>query len=101
MAVTQKQFVNRWLDEMDRARRRERTSYWEGEEAIKELGKKYPRLLTTHSLRREAFIKDLVREARLYALMRTQVAESNRAFEKAFKVLGSIKKKAQGQATSV
>src|ERR1035441_10478466 len=31
MAVTQKQFVNRWLEEMDRARRHDRTSYWEGD----------------------------------------------------------------------
>ena len=99
--MTQKQFVNRWLEEMDRARRHDRTSYWEGEEAVKELGKKYPRLLTAHSLRREAFINDLVREARLYELLRTQVAESNRAFETAFKVLGTIKKNAQGQATSM
>lgn len=68
MAVTKGQFIHGWVAEVQRlrAQRRDRTSYWEGEQALKELDDEYPRGFTTRSLRRAQYVEDLVREATRY-----------------------------------
>jgi hypothetical protein len=100
MAVTTKQFVARWSEEMERADRYGCESYWEAEDAVKELRDKYPRRFRTHSLPR-VILKDLVREAKVYEHLRTEVAESNRAFKSALSLLASLRLKARKQATTM
>lgn len=99
MAVTKQQFIDRWMAEKKRAK--DRTSYWEGEQALKELDDKYPRRFTTHSLRRAQYIEDLIREATRYQAVRAQVADSNQAFKKAFKLLSTVSTKIQQQTTAM
>ena len=100
MAVTTKQFVDRWSKEVSHAERHDRGYYWEAEEAIKELGEKFPRWLRTRSLRRE-ILKDLLREAQAYEHWRCQVAESNRAFKSALSLVATLRRKASRKAAAV
>jgi hypothetical protein len=101
MAVTKQEFIDRWMEEMERAKRHHRTSYWEAEQVLRELDDQYPRRFTTRALRRAQYIEDLVREATKYESVRTQVAESNRAFKEAFEVLANIRTKVQRQKTAM
>lgn len=100
MAVTTKQFVARWSEEIVRAERHGRESYWEGEEAVKDLRDKYPRWFRTHSLP-SVMLKDLVREVRVYEHLQTEVAESNRAFKSALSLLASLRLKLRRKATTM
>ncbi|MFZ0914500.1 MAG: hypothetical protein WAN09_14545 [Candidatus Korobacteraceae bacterium] len=100
MAVTIKHFVDRWSKEMGRAERYGRESHWEAEEAIKELGEKFPHWLRTRSLRRE-ILKDLLREAQAYEYLRDQVAESNRAFRSALSLVATLRRKTSRKAAAM
>lgn len=93
MAVTTKQFIDRWSKEMRRAEQHDRGSYWEAEEAIKELGE-------SRSLRRE-ILKDLLREAQVYERLRLQIAESNRAFKSAMLLVATLRRKASRTAAAI
>jgi hypothetical protein len=100
VAVTIKHFVDRWSKEMGRAERYGRASQWEAEEAIKELGERFPHWLKTRSLRREV-LKDLLREAQAYEHLRCQVAESNRAFKSALSLVATLRRKASRKAAAM
>jgi hypothetical protein len=97
MAVTTKDFIRRWLEEMEHGKRGDRTSYWQAEEAIAELDEKYRRFLAGSSAL-ESCLDDLVREAIVYESMRPVVAESNQAFRSALAMLSTFQSDAKIQA---